>query len=165
MRFPRSRFAEASSHRVHDPGGLRDTRPAIQRGRTETPIPNTRGVTEDLTLDRFLLDGNPVEAKTLQVQTISPGVHEITAEAAQVGEWEFAIKDLSNYLRIWRALQPAGPRPFHPQERNTEHRRRQRRRYVQAGPVFHTKFTLAVSSKQFAISKTGRLNPATSWEA
>ncbi len=60
-------------------------------------IPNTRGATEDLTLDRFLLDGNPVEPKTLQVRTISPGVHEVAAEAAQVGEWEFAIKDLSNY--------------------------------------------------------------------
>ena len=64
-------------------------------------IPNTRGTTEDLTLDRFLFNGGPVDQKTLQVRTLSPGVHEITAEgpSAQTsgGEWEFAIRDLSNY--------------------------------------------------------------------
>ncbi|HEY4361321.1 MAG TPA: TIM-barrel domain-containing protein [Bryobacteraceae bacterium] len=48
-------------------------------------------------LDRFLLDGSAVEQKTLQVKTLSPGVHEVTAEAPAIGEWEFAVKDLSNY--------------------------------------------------------------------
>jgi alpha-D-xyloside xylohydrolase len=60
-------------------------------------IPNTRGAAEDLTLDRFLFDGGAVDQKTLQVKTLSPGVHEITADAPQIGEWEFAIRDLSNY--------------------------------------------------------------------
>jgi hypothetical protein len=60
-------------------------------------LTNTRGATEDLVMDRFLFDGSPVETKTLQVRTLSPGVHEITGDAAQIGEWEFAIKDLSNY--------------------------------------------------------------------
>ena len=61
-------------------------------------IPNTRGATEDLVLDRFALDGGPVELKTLQVRTLSPGVHEVTGEAAAIGEWTFAIRDLSNYF-------------------------------------------------------------------
>jgi alpha-D-xyloside xylohydrolase len=60
-------------------------------------IPNTRGATEDLVLDRFLLDGGAVEQNTLHVTTLSPGVHEITAEAPAIGEWELAIQDLSNY--------------------------------------------------------------------
>ena len=60
-------------------------------------IPNTRDATEDLVLDRFLLDDSTVDQKTLHVNTLSPGVHEITAEAPAIGEWEFAIRDLSNY--------------------------------------------------------------------
>ncbi|MGZ5154666.1 MAG: hypothetical protein ACXWC5_31990 [Burkholderiales bacterium] len=48
-------------------------------------------------LDRFLLNGSGVDQKTLPVNTLSPGVHEITAEATAIGEWEFAIRDLSNY--------------------------------------------------------------------
>ena len=60
-------------------------------------IPNTRGAMEDLVLDRFLFNGAAVDPKTLQVKTLSPGVHEVTAEARLVGEWGFAIKDLSNY--------------------------------------------------------------------
>src|SRR5579864_1771389 len=61
-------------------------------------LPNTRGATEDLVLDRFAFDGDAVEAKRLQVRTLSAGVHEITADAAQIGEWEFSIRDLSNYF-------------------------------------------------------------------
>ena len=57
----------------------------------------TRGTAEDLVLDRFAFDGAFVEPKTLHVQTLSPGVHEVTAEAASIGDWEFAIRDLSNY--------------------------------------------------------------------
>src|SRR5579871_1712984 len=61
-------------------------------------IPNTRRATEDLVLDRFAFEGKAVDAKTLQVRTISPGVHEVTTDASQIGEWEFAIRDLSNYF-------------------------------------------------------------------
>jgi alpha-D-xyloside xylohydrolase len=60
-------------------------------------IPLTRGATDDLILDRFLFDGSTVGANTLHVNTLSTGVHEITSEAASIGQWEFAIKDLSNY--------------------------------------------------------------------
>src|SRR5215469_647340 len=60
-------------------------------------IPNTRGATEDLVLDRFLFNGAGLDAKDLTVRTLSPGVHEITAGASSIGEWEFAIRDLSNY--------------------------------------------------------------------
>lgn len=60
-------------------------------------IPNTRGATENLVLDRFQFDGRPVEPNTLQARTLSPGVHEITSDAPSIGEWEFAIQDLSNY--------------------------------------------------------------------
>ena len=58
----------------------------------------TVGATEDLILDRFAFDGDAVEAKRLQVRTLSAGVHEITADASRIGEWEFAIRDLSNYF-------------------------------------------------------------------
>jgi alpha-D-xyloside xylohydrolase len=57
----------------------------------------TRGAAEDLVLDRFALDGVSVEPKALHVQTLAPGVHEVTADAASIGDWEFAIRDLSNY--------------------------------------------------------------------
>jgi Glycosyl hydrolases family 31 len=57
-------------------------------------IPNTRGAPEDLILDGFLFDGGAVRQKTLQVKTLSPGVHEITADAPAIGEWVFAIRDL-----------------------------------------------------------------------
>ena len=60
-------------------------------------IPNTRGAMEDLILDRFLFDGSGVAAKDLTVRTLATGVHEVTAEAPSIGEWEFAIRDLGNY--------------------------------------------------------------------
>jgi Galactose mutarotase-like len=60
-------------------------------------LTTTRGTAEDLVLDRFAFDGAFVGAKTLHVQTLSPGVHEVTTEAASIGDWEFAIRDLSNY--------------------------------------------------------------------
>ena len=60
-------------------------------------IPNTRGATEDLILDRFLFEGSGVDAKNLKVATLAPGVHEVTSEGPSIGEWEFAIRDLSNY--------------------------------------------------------------------
>ncbi|MGH9648570.1 MAG: hypothetical protein ACRD4E_17330, partial [Bryobacteraceae bacterium] len=60
-------------------------------------IPNTHGSTEDLVLDGFLFDSSAVDQKTLHINTLSPGVHEITAEAPAIGELEFAIRDLSNY--------------------------------------------------------------------
>jgi alpha-D-xyloside xylohydrolase len=66
-------------------------------GELKFTIPNTRGATEDLVLDGFLFDGSAVDRKTLQVKMLSPGVHEITAEAPAIGEWVFAIRDLSNY--------------------------------------------------------------------
>ncbi len=60
-------------------------------------LPTTRGTPEDLVLDRFAFDGASVGAKALHVQTLSPGVHEVTADAASIGDWEFAIRDLGNY--------------------------------------------------------------------
>src|SRR5579872_2540260 len=98
MRFPRSaarRSLFTFLCTILAACGTRDPQPAAAE--LKLTIPNTRGATEDLLLDRFLLDGNPVDAKTLHSRTISSGVHEVTAEAAQVGEWELAIKDLSNY--------------------------------------------------------------------
>jgi alpha-D-xyloside xylohydrolase len=77
--------------------GLRHQDTGASGAELKFTIPNTRGATEDLMLDRFLFDGGAVEQKTLQVKTLSPGVHEITADAPAIGEWEFAIQDLSNY--------------------------------------------------------------------
>ena len=59
-------------------------------------FPDNRGVTQRLTLDRFRFDGRPV-ASRLRVRLLAPGVHEVTADAPTVGEWEFALGDLSNY--------------------------------------------------------------------
>src|SRR5580704_7820380 len=64
-------------------------------------IPTTTGgAAEDLVLDLFAFDGASVEPKMLHVQTLSPGVHEVTADAASIGDWEFAIRDLSNYYGL-----------------------------------------------------------------
>jgi alpha-D-xyloside xylohydrolase len=77
--------------------GSGHTNGAASGAEIKFPIPNTRGATEDLVLDRFLFDGGAVDRKTLQVKTLSPGVQEISAEGQAIGEWEFAIRDLSNY--------------------------------------------------------------------
>jgi hypothetical protein len=45
-------------------------------------LATTRGTVDDLVLDRFLFNGVSVEPKTLQVQTLAPGVHEVTADRA-----------------------------------------------------------------------------------
>ncbi len=60
-------------------------------------IPNTRGATEDLILDLFSFNGAATDQSALKVRTLSSGVHEVTAEASSIGDWEFAIRDLSNY--------------------------------------------------------------------
>lgn len=60
-------------------------------------IPTTRGATEDLILDLFSFDGAPAQASALKVNTLSPGVHEVIAQSPSIGEWGFAIRDLSNY--------------------------------------------------------------------
>lgn len=61
-------------------------------------LPNSHGGTEDLTLDQFLFNGKPLAAGKLHERQISPGVHEVTAETSSIGEWEFAVVDLSNYF-------------------------------------------------------------------
>jgi alpha-D-xyloside xylohydrolase len=68
-----------------------------RQGELDFIIHNTRGATENVVLDSFLFDGGKADLKTLQVKTLSPGVYEITVEAPVVGEWEVAIRDLSNY--------------------------------------------------------------------
>ena len=84
----------ACGFRRQETAALRDTDPAAE---LKFSITDTRGTTDDLVLDGFVFDGSAVDRKTLHVKTPAAGIHEITAEAPSIGEWVFAIRDLSNY--------------------------------------------------------------------
>jgi alpha-D-xyloside xylohydrolase len=60
-------------------------------------FPDTSGGRQSLALDGFLFDGRPLANSRLRVRSLSPGVHEVTGEAPTVGEWQFALADLSSY--------------------------------------------------------------------
>jgi len=60
-------------------------------------FPTTSGKTDEVIIDRFRFQGSPVTANQIQIRQLSPGVHEVTAAQPTVGEWEFALADLSNY--------------------------------------------------------------------
>jgi alpha-D-xyloside xylohydrolase len=61
-------------------------------------FPGARGRAESMTLDRFLLNGQPVTAANrLQVRQLAAGVNEITAQSPAVGDWEFDLADGSGY--------------------------------------------------------------------
>ncbi len=70
-----------------------------QAGGTQLQIklPKAGGATDDLVLDRFLFDGKPLASSKVRERVIAPGVHEITSDASTIGDFEFAIIDLSNY--------------------------------------------------------------------
>ena len=60
-------------------------------------FPGMRGA-DSLTLDRFLLNGQPVTAANqLQVRQLAAGVNEITAQSSAAGDWEFDLADQSSY--------------------------------------------------------------------
>jgi alpha-D-xyloside xylohydrolase len=57
----------------------------------------TRGSAE-ISIDGFLFNGKPISPSTsLQTRQLSAGVSEITAEAPEAGEWQFAVQDQSDY--------------------------------------------------------------------
>jgi hypothetical protein len=66
-------------------------------GELHLSIPVTRGGTDDLALDNFQFDGAAVNPNTARVRDLAPGVHEVTADAASIGDWGFAVRDLSSY--------------------------------------------------------------------
>jgi alpha-D-xyloside xylohydrolase len=60
---------------------------------------NTSGATENMALDRFLIDGHALQAaNALQVRQLAPGVTEVTAPSPAPADWEFAIADNSSYF-------------------------------------------------------------------
>jgi len=75
----------------------------IRAAGTAVHLPGTRGGADSVTLDRFLLNGQPVTAANrLQVRQLAAGVNEITAQSSAAGDWEFdlptraAITDLAS---------------------------------------------------------------------
>jgi len=61
-------------------------------------FPGARGRAESITLDRFLLNGQPVTAANqLQVRQLAAGVNEVTAQSTAAGDWEFDLADQSSY--------------------------------------------------------------------
>ena len=60
---------------------------------------NTQGATENVTLGGFQFNGKPIAAANqLQVRELSPGVHEVAAQAPAVGEWKFEVGDDNIYF-------------------------------------------------------------------
>jgi alpha-D-xyloside xylohydrolase len=59
-------------------------------------FPTTAGGTDSVTLDQFLVDGHRPAAPP-RTRRLALGVTEITVDAPAIGEWSFAITDLSAY--------------------------------------------------------------------
>ena len=55
------------------------------------------GQPDSIALDDFRFDGRPAAAEP-RARTLAPGVTEVTARAATVGEWSFVVTDDSSYF-------------------------------------------------------------------
>jgi len=82
------------------PAGLAEVRMVSAAGPVELrfTFPGAAGTPDNITLDHFLLNGQPVTAANqLRISRLAAGVDEITARSPTVGKWEFDLGDQSSY--------------------------------------------------------------------
>jgi len=81
---------------VVPPATLADVKP-VNAAALQFTFPGAAAA-ESVALDGFLVDGHRLTAANkLQARQLAEGVSEVTAEAAAVGDWQFAVHDQSSY--------------------------------------------------------------------